>query len=77
MSAEHFLFKLISYVPRVRGALDRLLPVLAPRVLVGRYVGDLVADGWHFDRPLDPQLPVVQQSSVISQTRRSNKHRNS
>jgi hypothetical protein len=46
------------FLPWVRGALDGLLAVLPPRVLVRRDVGDLRADRRHSDGPLHAVLPV-------------------
>ncbi|RWW02621.1 hypothetical protein GW17_00034280 [Ensete ventricosum] len=42
----------------VRGTLDGLLPVLAPRVLVARDIGHLGADRRHAYRPLNPRFPA-------------------
>lgn len=56
---ERFMSK-----PRVRWALDRLLTIFAPWILVWRYVSQLSAYCLHCDCSLRPQFPVKNESSI-------------
>jgi hypothetical protein len=58
MHARKIRLAILQSIPRMRGTLNWLLPILPPRVFIRRYISNLITNGRNLNRPLHPQLPT-------------------